>query len=90
MESPNPINPDPTGTKRKRSIDDGAVRPPPLPIHGSVGVPTSGAAVTKIDYMKKGSERLRLIEEDAQQFGDVLSMIDDYEGKSASGFSDHA
>jgi hypothetical protein len=41
------------------------------------------ANVTQINYLVKArSERLRLIEGDAETFGDVLGMIDDYEGKS--------
>jgi hypothetical protein len=39
------------------------------------------ATVTQINYLVKArSERLRLIEGDAETFGDVLGMIDDYEG----------
>jgi hypothetical protein len=39
------------------------------------------ANVTQINYLVKArSERLRLIEGDAETFGDVLGMVDDYEG----------
>jgi hypothetical protein len=66
--------------KRKRS-------PGPLPEEGRPPHPGPGTAsmtpatVTQINYLVKArSERLRLIEGDAETFGDVLGMIDDYEG----------
>jgi hypothetical protein len=66
--------------KRKRS-------PGPLPEEGRSAHPGPGTAsmtpanVTQINYLVKArSERLRLIEGDAETFGDVLGMIDDYEG----------
>ena len=38
--------------------------------------------VTQINYLAKAvNEKLRLIEGDSETFGDVLSLIDDYEGK---------
>jgi hypothetical protein len=64
------------GLKRKRSpINDEppAVRQgPPLP---------QGGMVTPINYLIKARpEKLKLIEGDAGTFGDVLEMIDNYEG----------
>jgi hypothetical protein len=65
------------GAKRKRSpvVDEAARQlPPPPAIHPN--------NVTQINYMMKvKNEKLRLIEGDAETFGDVLGMIDDYEGK---------
>jgi hypothetical protein len=66
------------GAKRKRSpVEEGVTRPPPL--HpGNAG---NSGNVTQINYlMKAKSEKLRLIEGDKETFGDVLGMIDDYEG----------
>jgi hypothetical protein len=66
MDSPNPA---PETLKRKRSPDDiGPAR-------------VGGHPVTQINYLVKARpERLRLIEGDAESFGEVLGMIDDYEG----------
>lgn len=78
MESPNPTSNSTTTSepplKRKRTpINDSA--PPPPSLH-----PTTNN-VTQINYLAKArSEKLRLIEGDAETFGDVLGMIDDYEG----------
>jgi hypothetical protein len=69
MDSPAPSISD-VSLKRKRSpMEDGrAIHP---------------GNVTQINYlMKAKSERLRLIEGDSESFGDILGMIDDYEGKS--------
>ncbi|KAH6667546.1 hypothetical protein B0J14DRAFT_447535, partial [Halenospora varia] len=42
---------------------------------------STGTGVTQINYLVKArSERLGLIEGDAETFGEVLGMIDDYEG----------
>jgi hypothetical protein len=62
-----------SGPKRKRSpIDDTITRPPPV-MHAG--------AVTQINYLVKAKyEKLRLIEGDSETFGDILGMIDDYEG----------
>jgi hypothetical protein len=74
MESPNPESS--RGAKRKGSpnLDDANSRPAPGPaIHPG--------NVTQINYlMKAKSEKLRLVEGDAETFGHVLGMIDDYEG----------
>ena len=40
-------------------------------------------SVTQINYLAKArAEKLRLIEGDSESFGDILGMIDDYEGVS--------
>jgi hypothetical protein len=66
------------GLKRKRSpINDesSAVRQGPPPPHGGM--------VTQINYLVKARpEKLKLIEGDAETFGDILEMIDSYEGLS--------
>lgn len=69
MASPTPES---IGSKRKRSpIDDVVTRPPPI----------HAGNVTPINYMLKArTEKLRLIEGDSETFGDILGMIDDYEG----------
>jgi hypothetical protein len=42
---------------------------------------TSAGNVTQINYLVRAkAERLGLIEGDGETFGDVLGMIDDYEG----------
>jgi len=74
MESPNPESS--RGAKRKGSpsLDDANPRP-------ATGPTIHPGNVTQINYlMKAKSEKLRLIEGDAETFGDVLGMIDDYEG----------
>ncbi|TVY55563.1 hypothetical protein LSUE1_G009784 [Lachnellula suecica] len=78
MESPNltsttAVTTMEAGQKRKRSPDDiGAGGPARVGVHGNV---------TQINYLVKARpERLRLIEGDAESFGEVLGMIDDYEG----------
>ena len=65
--------------KRKRTPIADSAPPPPPGLH-----PTSNASnVTQINYLVKvRGEKLRLIEGDAETFGDVLGMIDDYEGSS--------
>lgn len=75
MSSPGP---EAIGAKRKRSpVDDAVTRPPPN-VHAGI----SPTPVTQINYlMKAKNERLRLIEGDMDTFGDVLGMIDDYEGE---------
>jgi hypothetical protein len=64
------------GLKRKRSpIND----EPPTVRQGPP--PPQGGMVTQINYlMKARPEKLRLIEGDSDTFGDVLEMIDNYEG----------
>ena len=63
------------GAKRKRSPmggDDPVTRPAPI---------AHSRDVTKINYLvKMKSAPFRLIEGDSETFGDVLGMIDDYEG----------
>ncbi|KAG9242883.1 hypothetical protein BJ878DRAFT_147191 [Calycina marina] len=75
MASPAPEYP---GAKRKRSplVDDPITRPaPPTPSHAG------GRDVTKINYLvKTKNTTFKLIEGDADTFGDVLGLIDDYEG----------
>jgi hypothetical protein len=65
--------PETIGSKRKRSpIDDVVTRS--APVHQG-NLP--------INYMMKAkSEKLRLIEGDSETFGDILGVIDDYEGTS--------
>lgn len=68
-----------SGTKRKLSpgaeeARQSAPPPPPPAAHLAPGV-------SPINYLLKAkSDRLRLIEGDSDTFGDVLEMIDDYEG----------
>jgi hypothetical protein len=66
--------------KRKRS--PGPLPEEGRPAHLGPGTPIMAPAnVTQINYLVKArSERLKLIEGDAETFGDVLGMIDDYEG----------
>lgn len=83
MESPNPATTstisEPPAKRKRTPITDSA--PPPPSLH-----PTTNN-VTQINYLAKArGEKLRLIEGDAETFGDVLGMIDDYEGLS---FSSH-
>lgn len=41
-----------------------------------------GNGSVNINYLSKArAEKLRLIDGDSETFGDVLSLIDDYEGK---------
>jgi hypothetical protein len=70
MDSPVP---DASTLKRKRSpMEEGRDRPA---VHSG--------NVTQINYlMKAKSDRLNLIEGDSESFGEILGMIDDYEGKS--------
>jgi hypothetical protein len=76
-EKMEPSAPESGGAKRKRSpIEEAVTRPAPPP--PSTGHP---ASVTQINYLirvKPG--RLRLIEGDSEIFGDILGIIDDYEG----------
>lgn len=45
--------------------------------------PHSGGNVTQINYLVRSrADRLRLMEGDSETFGDILEMIDDYEGMS--------
>lgn len=71
MDSPNLTQSSNTdaGLKRKRTPDD-------------VGRPRPGVGnVTQINYLVKSrAERLQLIDGGADTFGEVLGMIDDYEG----------
>ena len=87
MESP--ISEQQAGLKRKRSpAAGGAEEGRPV---ASAGVSAGGAAkgtgnVTQINYLVRAKgERLRLIEGDGEAFGDVLGMIDDYEGMFGHG-----
>jgi len=68
-----PLSEPASALKRKRSpnpVDEGRDRV----IHAG--------NVTQINYvMKAKSEKLRFIEGDSESFGDVLGMIDDYEGE---------
>ena len=70
--------------KRKRTpgAEEGRLSaPPPTMMHAGVGSSGPSGGVTQINYlMRAKSERLRLIEGDSETFGDVLGMIDDYEG----------
>ncbi|KAJ5054801.1 uncharacterized protein L3040_001065 [Drepanopeziza brunnea f. sp. 'multigermtubi'] len=71
---PNGAETSAAGAKRKRTPapDEGRQSVPPMQ-HAGVGPP--------INYLSKAKpERLRLIEGDSETFGDVLGMIDDYEG----------
>jgi hypothetical protein len=71
MESPISEHQPQPALKRKRSPVPGAVEAPPI----------HSGSVTQINYLVRArSERLRLIEGDGETFGDVLGMIDDYEG----------
>lgn len=67
------------GAKRKRTPgpgDEGRLSAPPMVQHAG-----GGSNVTQINYlMRAKAERLKLIEGDSETFGDVLGMIDDYEG----------
>ena len=71
MESPIPDQQAPAALKRKRS-----------PVPPGPGVEEAGRkSGAQINYlMRAKGERLRLIEGDSETFGDVLGMIDDYEG----------
>ncbi|KAF4634542.1 hypothetical protein G7Y89_g3565 [Cudoniella acicularis] len=72
MESPNLH--DAAGLKRKRSPGIAEERPSPGTVH-------PGTSMTQINYLVKArSERLGLIQGDTETFGEVLGMIDDYEG----------
>jgi len=75
MASPGP---EILGAKRKRSpmVDDAVTRPAPI---------THSRDVTKINYLAKmKSTPFKLIEGDSETFGDVLGMLDDYEGMFSS------
>jgi len=66
------------GAKRKRSPmgDDAVTRPAPI---------THSRDVTKINYLvRMKSAPFKLIEGDSETFGDVLGLIDDYEGVFSS------
>lgn len=72
MESPNPKS-EPSAKRKRTPIPDSAAPPPSIHANPS--------NVTQINYLAKArSEKLRLIEGDSETFGDVLGMIDDYEG----------
>ncbi len=81
MESPN--SEQLAGLKRKRSpVPGGAEEGRPVPSAGATAGGAKGSGnVTQINYLVRAkSERLGLIEGDGETFGDVLGMIDDYEG----------
>lgn len=66
-----------TGAKRKRT--------PELMDEGRNGA--HGNNISQINYLVKSKpERLRLIEGDSESFGDILGLIDDYEGRSCDSF----
>ncbi|KAK6582800.1 hypothetical protein PZA11_005208 [Diplocarpon coronariae] len=69
-----------TGSKRKRTPapDDARQSVPPLAQH-SAGA--GNVTPSQVSYLRRAkAERLRLIEGDSETFGDVLGMIDEYEG----------
>ena len=83
-----PLSEQQAGLKRKRSPAPGVaeeVRP------GASAGPSAGGAkgtgnLAQINYLVKAKgDRLRLIEGDNETFGDVLGMIDDYEGMFGHG-----
>ena len=80
MESPNLEQQ--AGLKRKRSPVPGSVGEDGRPVPGAAAAAPKGVGnVTQINYLVRAkTERLRLIEGDGETFGDVLGMIDDYEG----------
>ncbi|KAI6711975.1 hypothetical protein JHW43_005547 [Diplocarpon mali] len=72
-----------TGSKRKRTPapDDARQSVPPLAQH-SAGA--GNVTPSQVSYLRRAkAERLRLIEGDSETFGDVLGMIDEYEGMHA-------
>ena len=78
MESPNLEQQ--AGLKRKRSpVPPGEDGRPAAPA-GGAPKGNAGTITQIIDLVQARSERLRLIEGDSETFGDVLGMIDDYEG----------
>lgn len=82
MESPN--SEQQPGLKRKRSPVPGGAGEEGWPVIATAGgaaPKTSVGNVTQINYLVRAkAERLRFIEGDGETFGDVLGMIDDYEG----------
>jgi hypothetical protein len=87
MESPN--SEQQAGLKRKRSPVPGAGEDGRTAVPGGSGSAAMGTGnVTQINYLVRAkAERLRLIEGDGEAFGDVLGMIDDYEGMFGHGIS---
>lgn len=83
-----PLSEQQAGLKRKRSpAPGGAEEGRPC---ASAGPSTGGAKGTgnlaQINYLVRAKgDRLRLIEGDNETFGDVLGMIDDYEGMFGHG-----
>ncbi|KAF7898771.1 hypothetical protein EAF00_005217 [Botryotinia globosa] len=73
---------EPQGEKRKRSPESsgsqGHARITQAPRLGESATPTAAA---QINYLVKArSDKLKLVEGDSETFGDVLSMLDEYEG----------
>ncbi len=78
MESPSVAEQQPQ-LKRKRSPGGGSEEAR-MGLGGG-GMGGSGGGVTQINYLTRAkNERLGLIEGDGETFGDVLGLIDDYEG----------
>lgn len=70
MEQSNSVSEQLIGAKRKRT---------PIPESGTLQL--NGGNGTQINYLAKArTEKLKIIEGDSETFGDVLGMIDDYEG----------
>ena len=70
------------GEKRKRSPESsgsqGHGRITQVPRLAESATPTAAA---QINYLVKArSDKLKLVEGDSETFGDVLSMLDEYEG----------
>jgi hypothetical protein len=80
MESPN--SEQQAGLKRKRSpVPGGAEEGRAAGAGGSASAAKGIGYVTQINYLSRAkAERMRLIEGDGETFGDVLGMIDAYEG----------
>ncbi|OBT42354.1 hypothetical protein VE00_06475 [Pseudogymnoascus sp. WSF 3629] len=69
-------NPEAPGGKRKRSISTAMPQQTRQPVQ-----PQTPGNVPQINYLAKArSGKMRLIEGDADDFGNILGLIDDYEG----------
>jgi hypothetical protein len=73
---------EPQGEKRKRSPESvGSQGPGRIPQAPRLTENVASAGVTQINYLVKARhDRLKLVEGDSETFGDVLTMLDDYEG----------
>ncbi|PQE31480.1 C6 finger domain-containing protein [Rutstroemia sp. NJR-2017a WRK4] len=73
---------EPQGEKRKRSPESvGSQGPGRIPQAPRLTDNVASAGVTQINYLVKArNDRLKLVEGDSETFGDVLTMLDDYEG----------